>query len=64
MNTPPHVADPVVLAPCARVGGPGDWWREQHVSCTKSHHVSDPVLGIVEFPCACECHAPKKEAPP
>lgn len=53
--------EPRVLAPCARRGGPGEWWTEQHVSCTGSQHVYDPVLGVVEIGCSCtECHGNKK----
>lgn len=53
---------PRVLPPCARPGmRPGDWWTTQHVSCTGSQHLYDPVLGTVEIPCACtECHGNKK----
>lgn len=49
----------VMLAPCARPGmrqtagdAFDDWWREPHVSCTGSQHLSpDVVVG-----CSCPCH--------
>ena len=58
-------AKPRVLAPCARPGTPpDDWWTAQHVSCTGSQHLHDPVLGVIEIMCSCaECHCNKKSEP-
>lgn len=41
-----------ILGPCAREGGPCDWWKEQHKFCTGSHHLS-PTQVVT---CSCPCH--------
>lgn len=41
-----------VLPPCERVGGEGDWWVEQHTSCTGAAHPDT----FTEVVCVCECH--------
>lgn len=43
---------PVLLGPCARDGGPGDWWTERCRQCTGSQFTP---LGVVR--CACPHHA-------
>lgn len=41
----------IILEPCQRDGGPGDWWRERHKMCTGYQHTP---LGNVH--CGCSCH--------
>ena len=41
-----------VLASCRREGDEGDWWKEQHRSCTGSMHVGPKTVVL----CDCDCH--------
>lgn len=55
-----------VLGPCLREGEGEDWWREQHVFCTGSHHMGPGEI----VKCSCDCHrnvryiVPAIELPP
>lgn len=48
----------IVLGPCCRDGKDGDWWKEQHKSCTGSHHLP----GGDYVTCTCECHTASKQS--
>jgi hypothetical protein len=41
-----------ILGPCARDGNDNDWWGEQHIHCTGSHHVNSEQHIL----CTCSCH--------
>ena len=47
------MAHGALLEPCARTGTEGDWWKDQHKSCTGS----TSNCGFFLF-CNCECHSP------
>lgn len=50
------ILPPAILAPCARLPEPTDWWLEQHKQCTRSQHTKERFY----IECSCECHQSKK----